>query len=147
MHLTNGGNIIRNGTNRYANATSNGSSEHPNGTNTGKIDTMVADQASGKRSGGGGGNNVYPLIPDNTCKSPGWAEWSNAGGPSWRTRELCNLGVYCWMHGFDPWGFGHTSKNCKSKNNGHKDHTTKTNQMGGSTQCVLVRFKLRGAPV
>ena len=38
---------------------------------------------------------------------------------------------YCWTHGYTA-GHWHTSKNCRNKNEGHKDDATATNNMGGS---------------
>ena len=48
-----------------------------------------------------------------------------------RKRRCCrtNISKYCWSCG----AWHHTSKNCKFKKPGHKDDTTFTNKMGGST--------------
>ena len=44
-----------------------------------------------------------------------------------------NIGGYCWSHGWDPVGEGHTSRNCKRKMEGHKAEATGSNKMGGLT--------------
>ena len=112
------------------------------------MDVMRAersDRGCNSGCGGGRGNGVkQEFIPqaNNTASTPGWAQWSNEGGGSWRRREKCNLGAYCWTHEFNSLGFGHTSRNCTKKNEGHKDNAAKTNRIGGATHCMPVRFKL-----
>ena len=44
-----------------------------------------------------------------------------------------NIGGYCWSHGWDPVGEGHTSRNCKYRMEGHKAEETGNKKMGGST--------------
>ena len=57
-------------------------------------------------------------------------EREKRGGDKAKTR---NIGGYCWSHGWDPIGVGHTSKTCHYKKDGHKTEATGTNTMGGST--------------
>ena len=49
------------------------------------------------------------------------------------TGKTRNIGGYCWTHGWDPVGKGHTSKNCKYRKEGHKEEATGNKTMGGST--------------
>ena len=57
-------------------------------------------------------------------------EREKRGGDRAKTR---NIGGYCWSHGWDPVGVGHTSKTCHYRKEGHKVEATGTNMMGGST--------------
>ena len=75
----------------------------------------------GGRGGRGDGAKDFKPQEDNTASTPGWAQWSNEGGPHFRKRERCNLGAYCWIHGFDPLGFNHTSRNCKDRKEDHEE--------------------------
>ena len=97
-------------------------------------------RGGGKRGGAGGGAK----FKTNTSSTKGWASFSNRDGPERRTRETCNLGGYCWTHGFDPMGLKHNSKTCmeKCRDAGHKEDATKGKQLNGCTYNVPDNFKL-----
>jgi len=46
-------------------------------------------------------------------------------------KYTCNMGDYCWSHGYHPVGIKHDSSTCMHKKEGHQDAATATNRMGG----------------
>ena len=96
-----------------------------------KMDAMRAKRSGGRCGGGRGGGGRddgaknLKTQENNTASTLGWAQWSNDDRSHWRKRERCNLGAYCWSHGFDPMGFNYTSKSCGRRKEGHNEHATK----------------------
>ena len=54
--------------------------------------------------------------------------------------------TYCWSCGITG-NLNHHSKTCKSRNDGHKEKATLTNQMGGNPNKLLSGFSKRKAAV
>ena len=96
--------------------------------------------SGGKRGGADGGTE----FKRNNSSTKGWGTYSNRGGPEKRQRATCNLGGYCWTHGFDPMGVNHDSKSCfeKCRDKGHKEDATVKKRLNGCTYNVPSDVKL-----